>query len=149
MAAKPEPHRLELANYPFQWDIESTFGDVDVAGHINNVAVSRYYETGRCRWLMAITDNPKVFESGLNTIVAEYTVRFLGEIKFPDQVRVGTAIGRIGNSSFSSLQALFVDDQCVGLSDAAMVLTFDGKPRQIDGEIREKMAQLSIVNASD
>lgn len=139
MAQQPDPERLELANYPFQWSIDTAFGDMDAAGHINNVALSRYYETGRCRWLMEVTGNPKVLTSGLNTIVAEYTIRFLGEVNFPDPVIVGTNIGRMGNSSFSCQQALFVSGQCVGLSDAAMVLTFEGKPTRIDDDLRGKM----------
>lgn len=146
MAKQPDPHRLELANYPFQWRIDTAFGDMDIAGHINNVALSRYYETGRCRWLIALTGDSEVFTSGLNTIVAEYTVRFLGEISFPDQVTVGTGIGRIGNSSFSSQQALFVNGQCVGLSDSAMVLTYDGKPTQINDQLRKKMERFQTLS---
>lgn len=141
-----DPHRLELANYPFQLAIDTTFGDMDVAGHINNVALSRYYESGRCRWLIALTGDPEVFKSGLNTVVAEYTIRFLGEVNFPDQVTVGSGIGRIGNSSFGFQQALFVNGQCVGLSDAAMVLTSGGKPTRINDELRKKMEQFHMLS---
>ena len=144
MTHQPDPHRLELANYPFQWVVDTIYGDVDIGGHINNVALSRHYETGRSRWLIALTGDPEVFQSGLNTIVAEYTIRFLGELNFPDQVTVGTGIGRIGNSSFSSLQALFVNGQCVGLSDAAMVLTYEGKPTRISDALRKSMEQYRI-----
>lgn len=145
MPQQPDPHRLQLANYPFQWVVDTAFGDMDVAGHINNVALSRYYETGRSRWLIALTGDPGVFTSRLNTAVAECTIRFLREVNFPDQVTIGTGIGRIGNSSFSSLQALFVNGQCVGLSDAAMVLTYEGKPTRINDELRGKMEQFLIA----
>lgn len=139
MPNKPDPQRLQLTNYPFQRLIDTAFGDMDMAGHINNVALSRYYETGRCHWLIELTGDPEVFNKKLNTIVAEYTIRFLGEVNFPAQVTVGTAIGRIGNSSFDCLQALFVNDECVGLSDAAMVMSFEGKPTRINDELRTKM----------
>lgn len=144
MPQQADPQRLELANYPFQWLVDTAFGDMDVAGHINNVALSRYYETGRCHWLIELTDDPEVFKNSLNTIVAQYTIRFLGEVNFPGQVTVGTAIGRIGNSSFDCQQALFVDDQCVGLSDAAMVMTFEGKPARISDELRTKMVSFQM-----
>lgn len=145
MANQYDQNRLELANYPFQWVIDTTFGDMDIAGHINNVALSRYYETARSRWLIAMSGNPEFFKSELKTVVAEFTVRFLGEVNFLDQVTVGTGIGRIGNSSFSSEQALFVNGQCVGLSDAAMVLTSGGKPQRITDVFREKMEQFLII----
>lgn len=148
MPRELDPNRLALKNYPFQWGIDTTFGDMDIVGHVNNVALARYYETGRSRFLIEMTGNPSFFTSSkINTVVAEYTVRFLGEINFPDQVTVGTAIGRIGNSSFSSLQALFVNGECVGLSDAAMVLTCDSKPWKIDDEMRQKMQPFLMLES--
>lgn len=140
MATKPDSNRLVLENYPYQWVIDTTFGDMDIAGHINNVALARYYETCRSRWLITLTGNNDFFKSDITTVIAEYTIRFLGEVNFPDQVTVGIGIGRIGNSSFSSQQALFVNGQCVGLSDAAMVLTSGGNAHRIDDEMRQKMA---------
>ena len=142
-----DPNRLDLDRYPFQWTIDSTFGDMDIAGHINNIALARYYETGRSRWLLNITDDPTIFKRGFNTVIAEYTIRFLKEVNFPDQVIVANAVGRIGNSSFSCQQALFVDGSCVGLCDAAMVLSINGKPTPIAGNLREKM-QSHLINAS-
>lgn len=144
MANKPEPHRLILTNYPFSWDIDTSYGDMDVAGHVNNVVVTRFYETGRSRWLLKMTGDPDIFKSGFNTVVAEYTVKFLAEVNFPDRATIATGIGRIGNSSFSCQQGLFVDGQCVGLSDASMVLTIDGKPSPIDDALREKMQSFLI-----
>ena len=91
---------------------------MDITGHINNIALARYYETARSRWFLKMAGDVNFFKSGFNTLVAEYTVRFLKEANYPEQITVATGIGRIGNSSFSCLQALFVNDTCVGLSDA-------------------------------
>ena len=145
MPQDPEPHRLKPANYPFHWPLDTAFGDMDVAGHVNNVALARYYETGRTRWLVTLTGEPRYFEaSAMDTLVAEIRFRFLREINFPHRVVVATAIGRIGNTSFSCLQGLFVDGECAGLGDAAMVLTRGGKPSPIEGELRQQMEKYLI-----
>ena len=147
MSHKPDAHRLQLANYPSQWVIDTTFGDMDISGHINNVSLSRYYETGRSRFLIKSSDDPNFFKSEFSTMVAEYTIRFLREVNFPDRVTVGTSIGRIGNSSFLVQQALFVNEQCAGLSDASMVFALRGKPARIPDGLRKKMEQSLFISS--
>jgi acyl-CoA thioester hydrolase len=145
MSRQIEPHRLDLVNYPFHWEVYPTFGDSDLAGHINNVALVRYYETGRTRWLLDATANPDIFRGGaFNTVVAEYRVRFIAEVNFPHQVTTATGLGHIGNSSFSCQQALFQNGRCVGLNDAVMVVVSGGKPIKIEGELRAQMAAYLI-----
>lgn len=144
MSHAPDPLRIKLEHYPFHWVIDTSFGDMDAVGHINNVALARYYETARSRWLMEISKNPQFFQSDLGAVIAEYTIRFLGEVNFPEQITVATAVDRIGNSSFSSVQGIFVNNRCVGLSDASMVFTQGGKPSPIEGEFRRNMEQFFI-----
>lgn len=147
MKRAPEPHRLIATSYPFHWKLDSAFGEMDVAGHINNVALARYYETGRTRWLVELTGDNRFFENGgIDTLVAECTLRFLNEVSFPDRVTVATAVGRIGNTSFSCLQGLFVNGDCVGLNDAAMVLTRGGKPSPIEDILHNRMKSYLIGN---
>jgi acyl-CoA thioester hydrolase len=48
----------------------------------------------------------------------------LGPIGCPmaSEVRIGTTVSRIGNSSVTFSQALFVDDNCVATAQAVLVL---------------------------
>ena len=51
-----DPQRLLLASYPYRLPIETQFSDMDVAGHVNNVAVARFYECARARFQLFAFD---------------------------------------------------------------------------------------------
>jgi len=149
MSRTIDPHRLQLKHYPFRLAIETQFGDMDVVGHVSNVAIARFYENARSRFLMKVFHNPQRFrDPRYGIVVAEYTLRFLAEANYPDPVEVGTGISRIGRSSVTVHQALFQKGQCVGLCDAAMVLTSGGQPLALPPEVRERLSPLMVHGAT-
>ena len=42
---KPQSWQLDIGNYPFSHLTETRFADVDMLGHINNVAMAGLFET--------------------------------------------------------------------------------------------------------
>jgi len=149
MSHKIDPHRLQLASYPFHLQIETQFSDLDAIGHVNNVVIARFYESARSRQLGDLFRNPRFFHDGRYiALVAEYTVRFLAEVNYPQPVDVGSSIARVGRSSFGIHQALFQDGTCVGLCNATLVLTSCGRPTPLPDDIRERMqAAMSAASA--
>jgi hypothetical protein len=51
---RPDPTRLDPATYPVTVTIQTRFQDLDVLGHINNVAMAALFESGRVRFNQAI-----------------------------------------------------------------------------------------------
>ena len=47
---RPEAWRTDIAAYPFSATTETRFQDLDVLGHINNVAMAALFENGRVRF---------------------------------------------------------------------------------------------------
>ena len=47
---RPAPWRLDPASYPHHDVIQTRFQDLDVLGHINNVAWAALFETARIRF---------------------------------------------------------------------------------------------------
>ena len=118
--AKPPPERLLLAAYPWSREVEPRFGDMDVQRHLNNVAIARLYEDARFRFsdacgLRAAMER----ESGL--MVAEVCIQYLREGRYPDPLRIGCGVVRVGTSSFSFAQGLFQDGRCIGTAEVALV----------------------------
>ena len=135
-----DPKRSLVASYPYRLTIETQFSDMDVAGHINNLAIARFYESARARFQLFAFDNRNFFGEGKHAaVVAEVRLRYLAEANFPDPVEVGSGIARIGNSSYDFHQALFQNGVCVGLCDCVMVQVHRGKPTPILQEVRERM----------
>lgn len=122
---------------------------MDVAGHINNLAVARFYECARARFQLFAFDNRNFFNEGKHAaVVAETRLRYLAEANFPDPVEVGSGIARIGNSSYDFHQALFQNGVCVGLCDCVMVQVHGGKPTPLFTEVRERMQSMLITQSS-
>lgn len=146
MARNIEPHRLQLESYPHRMAIETQFGDMDVHGHINNLVISRFFESARARFQLQVYSGHRLFtpDADFAMLLAETNVRFLAECNFPDPVEVGTALGRIGNTSYQFQHALFQNGECVALGDAAMVVAQGGRPVPIPDDVRARMQPMLI-----
>ena len=118
--ARPPPERLQLSTYPWSHSLDPRFGDMDALRHLNNVAIARLYEDGRVRF----TDGSGVrsaLESGHGFLVAEVCIQYLAEGHYPDPLRVGCGVGRVGGSSFAIAQGLFQGGRCIGTAETTLV----------------------------
>ncbi len=142
-----DPKHLILDNYPRVITIEPRYSDMDTNAHLNNGAIGTYYENARAHMLIYLFQRPDHFSAQApdRTILAEITLRYLAEGSFPEPVTVGSAIGHIGNSSFSMVQALFQKDRCIGVAETTMVYQIGGKSAPITGELRERFISQQIA----
>jgi acyl-CoA thioester hydrolase len=124
---KPAPERLVLESYPHVCTINTRFTDVDGQRHLNNAAIGVLYEDARARMHM---QNPALINTTPNwqMLVAQTTMRYLGEGFFPIDVVVGTAVTHIGRTSHSYGQALFQNGACIGTADIVLVHALNGRP---------------------
>jgi len=95
------------------------FSDVDVQGHVNNVAIARFFEEARSSLHRAMRD---VVADGLSGMVlARVEIDYVRELAYPGVVDLAIGIGRIGTKSFQQAAALFRDGECAALSTATSV----------------------------
>jgi len=138
---------LDASNYPDHYKQPTEFGDIDSFGHANNLAIARYYENARARWLMSVfsIDIYKL-DHPVKPVLVESTIQYRGEIFYPETILIATGISHIGNSSFSATQAIFRDARCVGLCTATVVNIVSGETTRIPSETRSRMEALRIKN---
>jgi acyl-CoA thioester hydrolase len=119
------PDRLRApAAYRHWTPVEIRFRDIDLLGHVNNVALTGWLEDGRARLELPI--QPVAPAPGKPAIVlAELRVQFLEEVHFEDAVRVGTVIERLGRTSVTIGQAVFAGDRCAVIGRVIEVLIDD------------------------
>jgi len=148
MSRHIDPARRVAASYPYHLEIATQFTDLDIIGHLNNIAIARFYESARVRTNMRVFGEGFVSrENPMQTVLADVHIRYLAEGYFPDPVMVGNAIGHVGNSSFRMHQALFQHGECIGISDAVMVVTTNGRPSTIPPGHRAAMEKLLMPSA--
>lgn len=135
--AKPEPWRLAADIYPFITTIQTRYQDLDIMGHVNNVAMAGIFETARVRFHRHLGRHPH--DSGVRWLIAAVSLNYLQEAHFPAEITVGSAIGSIGNTSWTVMSAAFQDGECVATCDTVVVTHGPEGRRKVDDFLRTAM----------
>lgn len=118
------------------------FADLDRLNHVNNVAFATYCESGRVDFLEFLwpgcTDG-----NGIGWVIAEFKLSYLAAGHYPNQVRIGNRVLRVGNSSVVLGQGLFIDGNCFATAESVMVWadTRNEKSLPMDEALKQKLRQ--------
>lgn len=114
----------------FHWSpVTIRFSDQDSLAHINNVALSQYFEVSRTAFVYDVIRKagPQAMET-VEFILARVVIDFVHELHYPGVVDVGARITRLGTKSLSSGYGIFRGDTCIATSTAVNVF-YDMKSR--------------------
>ena len=117
---RPAPWRLDPAAYPHNDIIQTRFQDLDVLGHINNVAWAALFETARIRFFHLLNTTGPSRARGL---VANVEINYLGEGNFPKEMAIASGIGRLGTRSWQTLSLALQDGVPLATCDVTIVST--------------------------
>ena len=104
------------------------FSDQDSLGHINNVALSQYFEVSRTAFVYDVIRHAQM-EGEIEFILARVVIDFVSELHYPGMVDVGGRLIRVGNKSLTSGYGIFSGDRCIATSQAVNVF-YDMKTRK-------------------
>ncbi len=90
-----------VTSLPVQW------GDQDPFGHVNNVIYFRWFESARVDLVRAMSVSLSMNNSGTGPILASIQCDYRKQLKFPDMLHIGTAVSKIGRSSFELCHSIF------------------------------------------
>lgn len=106
MAIPPAPEGLTSDDFPVLWPVGTRWADNDMFGHLNNAVYYQLFDTAINAWINTGTGLDPTTAPALG-IVAESGCRYLSELAFPDDLVVGVAVTRLGNSSVTYRLGLF------------------------------------------
>lgn len=95
-----------LASFPRTWPMPTRWADNDHYGHINNVTYYAYFDTAVNAYLMEATGTD-IRELPAVGLVVETACSYLAPLSFPDDLVVGLAVARLGDSSITYRIGLF------------------------------------------
>lgn len=124
---------------PHTMEIQVRFNDTDALGHVNNASYAHYAELGRLHFLRGIALDPR------KLILARLELDFRRQVTFGEDVRVETAVDRVGTSSIHMAQTIFAADE-VAADVRSVVVHFDysaGKAQPIPDPLRERLTSTS------
>jgi acyl-CoA thioester hydrolase len=101
----PDPRTLRREDFPVLRPVPLRWNDDDAYGHVNNAVHYLLFDTAVNGWLTEVVGDVRALPA--LGIVAETACRYLAELRFPDAVAAGLAVGRLGGSSVTYRLALF------------------------------------------
>ena len=139
-------NRSDFAHFitlPVQW------GDMDSIGHVNNAIYFRYIESGRIAYFEALDATSGLAGGGEGPILADIQCSFIGQLRHPAQIDIGTRTAKIGTKSFTVEAGIFLagDDAPVATSKA-VVVWFDyvnQRTAPLADALRQRVLELEVV----
>ena len=115
-----------LKEYPIILTLPILWGNQDAFGHVNNVVYFRWCESARVAYLNDTGLQDLMSQANLGPILASITSDFLRQLNFPDTVRIGARITRIGTKSVTMEHAIYSDTlQAVAAKATSVIVLFD------------------------
>jgi len=109
----------DLKEFPLISTDKLRYGDTDRQGHVNNAVFMTFLETGRVEVLHR-PDHP-LYDDNAEFVLVNLNLDLQGEIRWPGEVQIGTAVSKIGNSSITLYQRVFQNGVCVASADSVVV----------------------------
>jgi acyl-CoA thioester hydrolase len=129
----------KLADFPVTSVEKLRYADTDLQGHITNTVFAVCCQNAR----MELLCDPQRVPIPLNTqfVIARLVLEFRAEMRWPGTVEVGTRVERVGRSSATLAQALFVRERCVALAESIVALmdTTSRRPAHLPAETIEPL----------
>lgn len=130
--------------FPFFTTEKVRFGDIDRQNHVNNLAICSYIECGRVE--MREVNFPEIARDPANAwLVVHFEVSFKASTGYPGTVDVGTAVVRIGTSSYVLGHGVFTGNTCLATAHTTTVFgdRQAGSKRRIPDNLRVELEKLS------
>ncbi|MBN9263514.1 MAG: acyl-CoA thioesterase [Hyphomicrobium sp.] len=116
----PVRHPPHLMDYPIRSAEKLRFADTDCNGHISNAVFAVCCQNAR----MELLHDPRRVPLPIDAqfVIVRFEIDFLGEMHWPGTVVIGTRCERIGRTSLTVAQVLFIDGSCAASARSTVAL---------------------------
>jgi len=122
--------------------------DNDVYGHVNNVVYYSYFDTAANHYLIH-EGGLDIHASQVIAVVVESTCRYHAPVAFPEPVRAGVRVDRLGQRSVTYGIGIFRGESEVAAADGTFVHVFVDRaartPAPIPATIRAALERILTV----
>jgi acyl-CoA thioester hydrolase len=138
-ATPPSPR--DRAFYSHWHSIPIRHADLDDLHHVNNTVYAVYCEEARRHFFQSSRQIQR--EHGTLFFIARLAIDFHHEMTWPGVIDIGTAVTRIGNSSFTMMQGVFSGETCHASAEVVTVVASQQTRRStpIPAPLREFLAR--------
>lgn len=121
----PEPDD-SLNDFPIIVTLPVQWGDQDAFGHVNNTIFLRWCESSRIAYCGGVGLSAKMGPEQIGPILASITCHYRRQVTYPETVKIGARVARIGRSSVTLEHKIFAESSGLLVAEAtATIVVFD------------------------
>ncbi|MFK7601374.1 acyl-CoA thioesterase [Deinococcus sp. SM5_A1] len=144
-ATRPTPQ--PRAAYPYHHPIQTRWADNDVYGHVNNVTYYAYFDTAVNAYLAA-QGALDIGGGEVIGLVVETGCGFFAPVAFPEALRVGVRVAKLGRSSVRYELAVFREGAEAAAAQGHFVHVYvdrtSRRPVELPAVLRAALEALSV-----
>jgi acyl-CoA thioester hydrolase len=134
-----------LVDFPMVISLPVQWGDQDSFGHVNNVVYFRWFESARIAYFEKVGLSSLMITEKVGPILAAINCNYRRQLTYPDTVRVGARITKIGRSSMTMEHRLVSENAgTLAAEGDSTIVSFDydaGKSHPVPEAIREAISR--------
>ena len=126
----------------FTHSLRVRYGECDPQGVAFNANYLAWFDVAITElWRERLGGYQQLLEAGVDSVVAEATVRYLKPVTFDDLIELGVTVGRIGNTSLVTDHRISrAGETCAeGSIRYVFISTADGRPTPIPDRVRSAL----------
>jgi acyl-CoA thioester hydrolase len=132
-----------LRGFPVILEMDISWGDMDVYGHVNNTRYFRYFEDARIRYWETLAFTEEDAPRHLGVIVASTSCKFRAPLTYPDRIFVAARVLHLDEQRFSMSYKIISQKlgKIAAMGDALMVGydLKDLRPMNFTERVRDKI----------
>lgn len=145
----PDPlWNMVLPVYAYWETVPTRWKDNDVYGHVNNAVHYSLMDTVINTWLIRVAGLDIHGGDSIGLCVESHCV-YRASVAFPEAIKIGLRVGRLGRSSVRYELGLFREDGETVVAEGHFVHVFvdreTRRPAEIPGPLREAMEKLVVT----
>jgi acyl-CoA thioester hydrolase len=138
-----------MNNFSTKLVIRIDWSEIDLFGHINNLAIMKYVQAARINYLETIGLMQLQAEAKIGPVLASINCQFRKPLFYPGQITIYSRVEFIKETSFKICHKIYNDKNEVSADAQDIIVLYDFVKNikfSIPNEIKEKIAILEDKN---
>ncbi len=140
-----------MDQYPLKTEVRIDWSEIDAFGHINNLAILKYVQAARVKYLEAIGLMQSQAEIKIGPILASTSCQFRKPLFYPGRVTVHSTVDAIKNTSFRMCHVVHNDKSEIVAEAQDILVLFDFHKQTkltIPDDLRQRIGKLQNMISS-
>jgi len=134
-----------MNGFSISLELRIDWSEIDLFGHVNNVAILKYVQAVRVNYLETIGLMQLQSETKIGPIIASTSCQFCKPLFYPGKLMIFSKVDSIKNTSFKIQHVIYNDKNEISAEAQDIIVFFDfikNAKLTISNEIREKIEEL-------